>query len=268
MHMVFRLCIACILGFVMPFSLFSQVFEKGMVQVKNYSPIENGFGAWNYAIARDHRGVMYFGNNDDGVLEYDGVFWRKIIIPKGIVWSLASDSEGRIYVGSEGDFGILVPDASGKLKYRSFLPLVPDTARLFSSIYNIFCHDGKVYFASTEYLFTWSGKTVGVYAFPQSLNSYWSFLANGKIYHGSISSGLLAYNGKEFVPSTGGEVFASLPVQAVLPYRNDFLVIFSIQGARLYNLVTGQVNDFFSRETTLWLKGTSIYNAVSLPNGR
>ena len=268
MHMVFRLRIACILGFVVPFSLFSQVFEKGMVLVKNYSPIENGFGAWNYAVARDHRGVMYFGNNDDGVLEYDGVSWRKIFVPKGIVWSLASDSEGRIYVGSEGDFGMLVPDASGKLQYRSFLSLVPDSARLFSSIYNIFCHDGKVYFASTEYLFIWSGKTISVYAFPRSLNSYWSFLANGKIFHGSISRGLLVFDGKEFVPSPGGEVFASIPVQAVLPYRNDSLVVFSSQGVRLYNPVTGQVSDFLSRETALWLKGTNIYNAVSLPDGR
>lgn len=267
MHMAFRLRIAFFLGFMVPFSLYPQVFEKGMVLVKNYSPIENGFGAWNYAIARDHRGVMYFGNNDDGVLEYDGVSWRKIFVPKGIVWSLASDSEGRIYVGSEGDFGMLVPDASGKLKYRSLLPLVPDSARFFSSVYNIFCHEGNVYFSSTEYLFTWSGKAISVYAFPRNLNSYWSFLVNGKIYHGSISRGLLFFDGKEFIPSPGGEIFSSVPVQAVLPYRNDFLVVFSSQGGRLYNPVTGQVNDFLSRETAMWLKGTSIYNAVSLPDG-
>lgn len=265
--MAFRLRIAFFLGFMVPFSLYPQVFEKGMVLVKNYSPIENGFGAWNYAIARDHRGVMYFGNNDDGVLEYDGVSWRKIFVPKGIVWSLASDSEGRIYVGSEGDFGMLVPDASGKLKYRSLLPLVPDSARFFSSVYNIFCHEGNVYFSSTEYLFTWSGKAISVYAFPRNLNSYWSFLVNGKIYHGSISRGLLVFDGKEFIPSPGGEIFSSVPVQAVLPYRNDFLVVFSSQGGRLYNPVTGQVNDFLSRETAMWLKGTSIYNAVSLPDG-
>jgi len=267
MHMAFSLRIAFFLGFMVPFSLYPQVFEKGMVLVKNYSPIENGFGAWNYAIARDHRGVMYFGNNDDGVLEYDGVSWRKIFVPKGIVWSLASDSEGRIYVGSEGDFGMLVPDASGKLKYRSLLPLVPDSARFFSSVYNIFCHEGNVYFSSTEYLFTWSGKAISVYAFPRNLNSYWSFLVNGKIYHGSISRGLLVFDGNEFIPSPGGEIFSSVPVQAVLPYRNDFLVVFSSQGGRLYNPVTGQVNDFLSRETAMWLKGTSIYNAVSLPDG-
>jgi len=34
-----------------------------------------------------------------------------------------------------------------------------------------------------------------VYAFPRNLNSYWSFLASGKIYHGSISRGLLVFDG-------------------------------------------------------------------------
>jgi hypothetical protein len=211
---------------------------------------------------------MYFGNNDDGVLEFDGVSWRKISVPKGIVWSLASDSEGRIYVGSEGDFGMLVPDASGKLQYRSFLPFVTDSAKLFSSVYNIFCHRGNVYFSSSEYLFTWTGKTVSVYAFPRNLNSYWSFLASGKIYHGSISRGLLVFDGKDFIPAPGGEGFVSNPVQAVLPYRNDLLVVFSSQGVRLYNTITGQINDFLSRETASWLKGTNIYNAISLPGGR
>ena len=69
--------------------------------IRNFTPEENGGSEQNWSIIQDDRGVMYFGNNDKGILEYDGKTWRQIPIPNNsIVRSLAKDDEGTIYVGA------------------------------------------------------------------------------------------------------------------------------------------------------------------------
>lgn len=55
-------------------------------------------GPDNWAVVQSKEGVMYFGNKN-GVLEYDGVSWRLILLPsQGVVRSLAIDHHNKIYV--------------------------------------------------------------------------------------------------------------------------------------------------------------------------
>jgi len=50
-----------------------KIYRKGLPFMKNYSPDETGAGDQNWVVMMDNRGVMYFGNGDNGVLEFDGV---------------------------------------------------------------------------------------------------------------------------------------------------------------------------------------------------
>src|SRR5579871_6084965 len=78
--------------------------EAGLFFVQSWPAKTYGASPQNWAIAQDRRGVMYFGNTD-GLLEYDGVSWRKIKIPNGsAVRSLAVDGNGTIFVGAQRDF--------------------------------------------------------------------------------------------------------------------------------------------------------------------
>jgi len=88
-----------------------------------------GAEASNWAIVQDDRGVMYFGNTS-GILEYDGVSWRLIQFPnRSVCCSLAKDAKNCIYAGGVGDFGYLVPDRIGQMRFVSLLPKVPEEAR-------------------------------------------------------------------------------------------------------------------------------------------
>ncbi|HNO10424.1 MAG TPA: hypothetical protein PKI67_05820 [bacterium] len=49
--------------------------EQGEPFIRNYFPQEYRAQSQNWSIVQDHRGLMYFGNND-GVLEFDGIRWR------------------------------------------------------------------------------------------------------------------------------------------------------------------------------------------------
>jgi len=121
--------------------------------IKNYTPKEYKASSQNWAIIQDDRGVMYFGNSN-GVLEYDGVSWRLIkTVENAVVRSLAKDNNGKIYVGSFGDFGYLTPDSTGRLIYQSLQEKIPIEYRDFSDIWNIHVIKDRIYFKSYKYLF-------------------------------------------------------------------------------------------------------------------
>ena len=74
--------------------LAQEASEVGLPFLHNYSPEDYGASNQNRAIVQDERGVMYFGNNM-GVLEYDGVSWRRIQTEdQSTIYSLAIDGAG------------------------------------------------------------------------------------------------------------------------------------------------------------------------------
>ena len=77
----------------------------GIPFIHNFTPPVFGTNAQNLAIVQDQRGLIYVGN-EGVVLEYDGVHWR--LIPtrnRTCVCSLALDTQGRVYVGAQGETG-------------------------------------------------------------------------------------------------------------------------------------------------------------------
>ena len=73
--------------------IYSDKYQTGLPLVKNYLPRDYKAHNQNWAIVKDNRGVMYFGNSS-GLLEFDGYDWNLIEVPNGIVRSLAVDKKG------------------------------------------------------------------------------------------------------------------------------------------------------------------------------
>ena len=68
--------------------------------MRNYDPIEYKGQNQVYEIVRDRRGVLYFGNNVYGIMEYDGVTWRNIpLANNNTPYSLSVARDGNVYVG-------------------------------------------------------------------------------------------------------------------------------------------------------------------------
>ena len=94
----------------------------GIPSIVNYTKQAYNAGNQNWGIAQDKKGILYFANNQ-GLLTFDGSFWRKYSLPNNtIVRSVAVDTDSRIYVGGQSEFGYFKANARGALVYTSLVP--------------------------------------------------------------------------------------------------------------------------------------------------
>lgn len=117
-------------------------------------------GDWMaHDFTQDARGFLYVANSW-GVLEYDGARWELVeVAGNGGVYALATDANGLVWYGGNGDAGWIDTDEYGESHARSVLDM-DDT------ILGIVAHDGFVYFLSEERLFIWDGAVVDVLSDP------------------------------------------------------------------------------------------------------
>ncbi|HIO73054.1 MAG TPA: hypothetical protein EYN38_08140 [Flavobacteriales bacterium] len=185
--------------------------ETGLLPLRNFSSLEYDARPQNWALVRDHRGVMYFGNNE-GILEFDGIRWRKIPSPdETTIRSLAIDDNGRIYVGAQGDFGFLSPDSSGKLQYRSLLHKLQSRDREFADVWRTLVTGDGVYYQSSDIIFLYHNDTIKTWHAEKDVETNKSyhlmFYANETVYVRQRGIGLKKMIGDQLVLVQGGEVF-------------------------------------------------------------
>src|SRR5262245_14832523 len=93
--------------------------EAGRALLRSYPPEAYNGDAQNWAVLQDRRGVIYVGATG-GVMEFDGVTWRRILTPsRTTIRSLAQDDTGKIWVGGVGDLGYLQSNAKGETEFVS-----------------------------------------------------------------------------------------------------------------------------------------------------
>ncbi|MCP4244894.1 MAG: histidine kinase, partial [bacterium] len=141
----------------------SPLDEVGRFYVQNFAPQDYGADGQNWAIVQSPEGLLYVANGH-GVLEYDGVSWRLIRTSnRSTARSLAIDTEGRVYVGAEGELGYLAADSLGRMSYVSLLDHVPPDDRAFAVVWNIEKTSDGLYFRAYERLFRWNGREMKVW---------------------------------------------------------------------------------------------------------
>jgi len=244
---------------------FGQINKYGHPILRNYTPEEYNGVEQNWAIIQDNRGLMYFANNDKGILEYDGTSWRTIPVEKNAnVRSFAKDDQGTIYVGTVGDFGYLTPNlTTGLLEYKSLLGLLKDTLvrHKIQDIYKTYYYKGKIYFCSRQYIVEYDGKALRtidlgdqrVYA------NFWTFVVNDRMYIGSYLKGLREFqNDTSIVLATGGAFYAKKNIYSMVSLSDSKVLMITPSGFFVYNQNTGESADFTPQNSYLnKLQGTS-----------
>lgn len=115
--------------------------------IVNYSRDEYSAGFQNWMITQHKDGWIYIANNE-GLLEYDGVFWRLYEIPNYITRSVYIDTD-TIYVGGSCEIGYFTPDMRGFLTYHSLNSLTKEWA---GEVWNIVKSGEYIYFISDGYI--------------------------------------------------------------------------------------------------------------------
>lgn len=234
--------------------------------ITNYIPENYGGTEQTWSIVQDDRGVMYFGTQDNGIIEYDGTNWSKIAIPDNKpVFSMVKGSNGVIYVGTSGEFGYLAPNPTGKIEYVSLLNEIPDSVKQKFTLffYKSYFHNGAVYFCTPVYIFKYDGKTVE----PISLGdrtqtgAFLTFIVNNTIYVGSYINGLLVLNNNNTTSvAKGAKTFEGKNIYNILKYDDSNLLVETTAGYFKYNPTTGESTVFDG--TQKFLKKTTEQNLI------
>jgi serine phosphatase RsbU (regulator of sigma subunit)/ligand-binding sensor domain-containing protein len=234
-----------VLAVILALQGFAQLNRTGIPFFRNYSPKEYKAHNQNWSVVRDLRGFIYFGNNDNGILEYDGNTWREIPIPNNaIVRTLAVDSNGVVYVGAVGEIGYLEPDVSGNLHYKSLMHMLDTSRYKFSNIWKVYVNEkNEVYYCALNYIFRYNhdGK---VSAVPLNQNSFFSFLMDENIYVGNYDSGLLIMTDDFVKQAPGGEFFAQKDILKMMYFRKNQYLLYTYDGLFIYDAVSGAVKGY------------------------
>ncbi len=233
--------------------------EHGIPTIENYGARDYGAGNQNWVIVQDERGVMYFGNNM-GVLIWDGQSWSLIRI-KGerIVWSLAY-LNGRVYVGSIGELGYLVPDASGQLTYVSLMEEIPEQNWDFSNVRDAFVVNNSVVFRTNKYLFIWADGEMRIWQPATSFGK--AFRVDDTIYIREKNAGLMRMAGDSLQLIPGSEIFATKSITVMNRIDENQIII----GTRHRGLYRYDGNRFypFASDINEFLKSNKLYAGANL----
>ena len=254
-------------------STFSQTvdykFQKtGQPFLQYFSPKVYKSALSNWCIVQDTRGVMYFGN-ETGILEFDGVSWRKIEVPyNSAVRSMALADDGMIYVCASSDFGYLAPDSSGKLKYNSLMGYLAKKYRNYGEMWDVIASSKAVYFKTKDNIFRWQDKKITVW---DSVNAFRLYNINDKIYSRNQGIGLMVIDGDSIVVMPDGKYFADTGVFDMLPFDDKsstggerILVTTNTSGLFLSD---GEKFSPFRTDDDAFLKASQIYNSCITSDG-
>ncbi len=236
--------------------------ENGIPYIQNFSPTDYNAEIQNFSIVQDKRGLIYFGNNK-GVLVHDGVTWR--LIPtanKTLARSLCLVND-TVYVGAEGDFGYLIPDKKGELRFVSLINKLPEQYRGFHDVYEITSNKDTIYFRTRNLLFLLCNNKVKVWSSKNQFDAY--FIFNNTLFVEQHNIGLSKMTRDSLLPVIGGNLFAEKKISRMFPYnKSSFIISTFAYGLFIYN---GKNIRKFRTEADNFLLKNKIYFGKSLPGG-
>ena len=243
--------------------VWAQSNEKGLPFIDYYAPSDYRAGSFNFNVIRDSLGIYYF-SNDDGVLIYNGVDWNliKVTKEKSVYW-LQQDTEGTIYVGSDGEFGYLKASETGELTYVSLMDLIDPKYHDFGAVWEVACSSKEVVFRSRKYIFRLKDNQIKIF-YPSEQGFDIAFTVRDTIYTRNRGVGLMYFDGDHLKMKEGGEYFADMKVNMFLPYDNKLLVASRYDGLFLLN--NGQI-EVFETEADDFFKNYKIYHGCVTHDG-
>ncbi|HRW86328.1 MAG TPA: triple tyrosine motif-containing protein [Bacteroidales bacterium] len=276
--------------------LSAQVFRFGTPVSKSYSMQVTRGAEQNWCITKDKFGAVYFGNDDNLVIRYDGTRWSTIKLnPDNYtsVRALTTDENGIVYVSGVNEFGYIQPDSSGQRVYYSMASRLADARDLTSSftvvpeidklpggidrsigeLKSMITVGTKVYALSPGALVIYDSGTdnlsfvdlreLGFRQFERI------FYIGGRIILTNNRHGLYQLEEGKISLLPGGDFFGFKITLILFPYSENKIIVATLnQGIYLYDYSTGSINSsFIEKRAAEKLKDLYIYSGAMLHSG-
>jgi ligand-binding sensor domain-containing protein len=197
----------------------------GLPKIDNFNNLEFHGGRQTWDIKQGKWGRMYFANND-GLLTYDGSYWKMYPQPnKSILRSIAID-DNRIYAGGQDEIGYYSPDEQGALQYHSLKNLIPVQSRKFTDVWDIEFFKGSVFFRSWDMIFEYKNQVIQSYHAIRG----WQYMKSigSKLFAQDKDRGLLEFVNGQWEPLCMPGSIPNFEITGLIPLKNDSLLISSL----------------------------------------
>ncbi|MFA5974226.1 MAG: triple tyrosine motif-containing protein [Lentimicrobiaceae bacterium] len=197
--------------------------------VTHYTRSQYEAGSQNWSMDMDKQGFVYAANND-GLVKYDGVRWQVYRMPAHtIVRSVSVSSDGRIYTGSNEEFGYWTNDSATGMKYTSLVPLLKGYDLHNQEIWKIVRLKNKVYFQGFSSLFVYDQHTVKSINLPGSI--IFLLKAGDRLFAHAVQGNLYELKDDKMVVINQSKMLYGTEVKTILPYKKgSFLIGTSSKG--------------------------------------
>ncbi len=240
--------------------------SAGIPFIRNYKWKDYLADHANWSIAQDRTGLIYVGNNNGSILQYDGVGWTSYFNQNySVVRSLATGRDGKIYVGSQGEIGVLELHES-KTVYRSLNKLIPDSAAEFFDVWKTCIIGDSVLFQTNTGLYIFHDNRVNV-VFPEGEHLFhFGFEVGNKFYVLEQGLGLKVLRNGKLNMIEGGEFFAGDKIYGMLLSAENHLLVFTRERGIFEVRQQGVVKPFKTEIDPLLVQ-SGLYSVVRLSNG-
>jgi diguanylate cyclase (GGDEF)-like protein len=223
--------------------------ESGYPPLTFFRQEQHKGGSQTFDVKRDASGRLFFANLD-GVLIYDGAWWKRIDVPGSSAFSVVPDRAGRIGVTTVDEFGYLRTDASGSLFYESLTPRIPAALRHELGQAGLCVSGGGLLFVTPQFAARWNGQALTLLERnPSGVRGRRCREVDGRTY-------LAGYDGLQELG--GRKTFLGKRVDAALPG----FVLLRNQGLFRYDETPVET------DASLWLRGKGVMDVRVLQDGR
>lgn len=194
----------------------------GKYPVHNFMPADYKAGIQNIAFAQN-RDMSLFVANNLGLLSFNGKAWERHAFKTGKKQrSLAFDEKaGRLYFGSQGDFGYF----EGDWNLVSLVDKIPKPSPDFDEVWDVFLLDSKVYFCTFQGIYVYDGQSISVLEPKEGLNR--TFQANGKLFAQSRQGQLLELREKELLAPSYLRNSSNETIAGVIYHDGGYLLVYN-----------------------------------------
>src|SRR5665647_2632617 len=197
--------------------------------VTHYNRSQYAAGSQNWSIDMDKQGFMYAANNS-GLMKYNGIQWKLFPLPmNSIMRSVSVSPDGRIYIGSNEEFGYWSSKESKELSYTSLVPLLKNFDLHNHEIWKIVQLHNKVYFQGFSCLFVYDQHTVKQIKLPD--NIIFLLKADDRLFVHAVQGDLYEIINDKLVKTSESKALYGTEVKTILPYKDgSFLIGTSSKG--------------------------------------
>ncbi|HEY0059963.1 MAG TPA: two-component regulator propeller domain-containing protein [Flavisolibacter sp.] len=253
--------------FVLPFVFLSLYLNGqntiGLPAITNYAKQAYKGGSQNWDIKQDNNGLLYFANNE-GLLVFDGNFWKLYPLPNRTIVRSVELRQGRIYVGGQDELGYFEPNRTGTLTYHSLVHLIPASERSFADVWDIKTFDNQLFFRTSTKIFQLSGDKFSI-----THSKDWRFMESTgtELVAQDYTNGLRRYRGGIWEPVIMKEVYPKgFLVTGLVPFGRDSALLTTFRNGA-FILTRGAITPFTSPALNQ-ITGKLIYTAISTGENR